>query len=79
VGGVPKSEELGAFEALVKVDITEVGNNQTDNFMMSPEILSVAMHRGPTFPKEGKVKGSLGKGVPSLVIPIIDANDIDLT
>jgi hypothetical protein len=77
VGVVLTSEALGAFEALVKVDITEVGSNQTGNLMVSPRRLSVAMHGGPTFPKEGKVKGSLGKWVPSLVLPRIDAIDTD--
>jgi hypothetical protein len=79
VGGVLTSEALRAFEALGKVEITGVGNNQTDNLMVNPKRLSVAMHGGSMFPKEEKVKGSLGKGVPSLVLPGTDAIDTDST
>jgi hypothetical protein len=79
VGGVIKFEALAAFEALGKVEITEVGNNQIGNPMVSPRRLSVSMHGGPMFPKEGKEKGSLGKGFPSLVLPGVDAIDIDST
>jgi hypothetical protein len=74
VGGVLTFEELGAFEALGKVKIIGVGNNQTGNPMVSPKRLSVEMHGGPMFPKEGKEKFSLGKGVPSLVLLGIDVN-----
>jgi hypothetical protein len=56
-----------------------VGNNQIGNLIVSPERLSVAMHGGPMLPKEGKVKGSLGKGVPPLVLPGVDSIDTDLT
>ena len=66
--GVLTSEALSASKALGRFEIIEVGNNQTSNPMVSPKRLSVAMHEGPTFPKEGKVKGSPGKGVPSLVL-----------
>jgi hypothetical protein len=62
VGGVLTSKALSAFEALGKVDIIRVENNQTGNPMASLGRLSVAMHGGPTFPKEGKEKVSLGKG-----------------
>jgi hypothetical protein len=56
-----------------------VGNNQTGNPMVSPERLSVTMHKGPTFPKEVKVKCSLGKGVLSLILLGIDTIDIEST
>jgi hypothetical protein len=77
VGGVLTSEALGAFEALGKFDITRVGNNQTGNPMVIPKRLNVERHEAPTFPKEGKEKGSLGKGVPLLVLSGIDAIDTD--
>jgi hypothetical protein len=79
VGGVLTFEALGAFEALGIFKITGVGNNQTDNPIVSPKRLSVAMHEGPTFPKEGKEKGSLGKGVPPLVLLGVDTIDTDST
>jgi hypothetical protein len=79
VGGVLTYEALGASEALGRFEITGVGNNQTGNPIVSPRRLSVAMHGGPMFPKEGKVKGSLGKGVPPLVLPGVDAIDTDST
>jgi hypothetical protein len=50
------SKELGAFKAMVKFEITGVGNNQTGNPMVSPGSLNVEMDQGTTFPKEGKVK-----------------------
>jgi hypothetical protein len=31
------------------------------------------MYKGPMFPKEGKMKGSPGKGVPPLVLLGVDA------
>jgi hypothetical protein len=71
------SKELGEFNALGKVEITKVGNNQNGNSMVSLGILSVAMHGAPMFPKEGKEKGSLGNGVPSLVLPRIDVINTD--
>jgi hypothetical protein len=55
VGGVLKSKVLGAVETLGRFEITGVGNNQTDNPMVSPGRLSVAMYEGPKFPNEGKV------------------------
>jgi hypothetical protein len=79
VGGVLTSEALGAAEALGRFEITGVGNNQTGNPMVSPGRLSVAMYGGPMFPKEGKVKGSLGQGVPPLVLPGVDAINTDST
>jgi hypothetical protein len=79
VGGMLTSEGLGAFEALGKVNIIEVGNNQTGNPMVIPGRLSVKIHRGPMFPKQGKVKGSLGNGVPLLVLLGIGAIDTDST
>jgi hypothetical protein len=77
VGGVLTSKVLGAFEALGRFEITGVGNNQTGNPMVSPGRLSVAMNRGLMFPEEGKVKGSLGQGVPPLVLPGVDAIKTD--
>jgi hypothetical protein len=41
VGGVLTFEELGTFEALGRFKITGVGNNQTDNQIVSPGRLSV--------------------------------------
>jgi len=79
VGGVIISKALGAFKTPRLFDITRVGNNQTNNPMVNPGRLSVAMHGGPMFPKEGKVKGSLRKWVPSLVLPGINAIETDLT
>jgi len=79
VGGVLIYKALGAFKELVKFAITTVGNNQTGNPMVSLGRLNVAMHGGPMFPKEGKVKGSLGKGVPLLILPGIDAIDTNST
>jgi hypothetical protein len=79
VGGVLTYKSLGAFEALGRCEITRVEKNQTGNPIVSIGRLSVEMHRGPTFPKEGKVKGSLGKGVPTLVLPDVDAINTDLT
>ena len=73
------SEVLGVVESLGKFEVTRVGNNQTGNPMASPRILSVAMHRGPMFPKEGKVKGSQGQWVPPLVIPGVDAINTNST
>ena len=55
MGGVLTYEALGAVEELRRFEITRVGYNQTDNLMVSPGRLSVAMYRGPMFPKEGKV------------------------
>jgi hypothetical protein len=69
VGGVLTSEALGAFKALGRFEITGVGNNQTGNPIVSPGRLSVAMHGGPMFPKEGKEKGSLGKRGSSIGTP----------
>jgi hypothetical protein len=51
VGGVITFEELGAFKALEKVKIIEVGNNQNGKSMVGPKRISVAMHGGPKFPK----------------------------
>jgi hypothetical protein len=79
VGAVLTSEALGAVEKLGRFDITRVGNNQTDNPMVSLGRLSVAMYEGPVFPKEGKVKGSPGQGVPPLVLPGVDSINTDLT
>ena len=73
MGGVLTYKVLGAVEELGKFKITGVGNNQTSNPMVSPGRLSVAMYEGPMFPKEGKMKGSPGKGVPPLVLPRVDA------
>jgi hypothetical protein len=78
VGGVLTSEVLGVVEAMGGFKITVVGNNQTGNLMVSPGRLNVEMYRGPKFPKEGKVKGSPGQGVPPLVLPRVDAINIDL-
>jgi hypothetical protein len=55
VGGVLTSKILGAVETLGGLEITEVGNNQTSNPMVSPGRLSVAIYGGPKFQKEGKV------------------------
>jgi hypothetical protein len=79
VGGVLTFEALGALESLGKFEITIVGNNHTGNSMVSPSRLGVEMHEGLMFPKEGKVKGSLGKWVPSLVLPGINTIDTDST
>jgi hypothetical protein len=79
LGGVLTFEALGAFKALGKVDITRVGNNQTGNPMVSHGRLGVEMHRGPTFPKEGKMKGSPKKGVPPLVLLGTDSIDTNST
>jgi hypothetical protein len=79
VGGVLTYKAIGAFEALERFEITGVGNNQTGNPIVSSERLSVALHGGPTFSKEGKVKGSPGKGVPPLVFPGVDVIDTDST
>jgi hypothetical protein len=79
VGGVLTYEVLGVAEALGAFEITRVGNNQTSNPMVSPGRLSVEMYGGPKFPKEGKVKGSLGQGVPPLVLPGIDAINTNST
>jgi hypothetical protein len=79
VGGVITYKALGAFEALGKVKITVVGNNQTGNLMVSPRRVIVAMDGGPTFPKEEKEKGSLRKWVPSLVLIGIESIDTNLT
>jgi hypothetical protein len=79
VAGVLTSKALGAFEELGKVEITRVGNDQTGNPMVHPGRLGVEMHVGPTFPKEGKDKGSFGKWVPSLVLLVIDAIKNDST
>ena len=73
------SKVLGAVETLGGFDITRVGSNQTSNPMVSPGRLSVAMYGGPMFPKEGKVKGSSGQGVPPLVLPGFDAINTYLT
>jgi hypothetical protein len=54
-------EALGISKELGRFKITGVGNNQIGNTMVCPERLSVAMHGGTMFPKEGKVKGSSGK------------------
>jgi hypothetical protein len=79
VGGVLTYEALGAVEALGRFKITGVGNNQIGNPMVSPGRLSVEMHRGPMFPKEGKVKGSSGQGFPPLVLPGVDSINTDST
>ena len=55
MGGVLTSKLLGATETLGGFEIIGVGNNQTSNPMVSPERLSVAIYRGPKFPKEGKL------------------------
>ena len=55
MGGVLTYKAIGAFEALERFEITGVGNNQTDNPMVSPGRLSVVMYGGPKFPNEGKV------------------------
>jgi hypothetical protein len=77
VGGFLSYEALGAFKELGIFDIIGVGNNQTSSLIMSPGRHSVAMHGGPTFLKEGKVKGSSRKGVPPLVLLRVDAIDTD--
>ena len=77
MGGVLTS--LGASETLEGFKITRVGNNQTGNLMVSPGRLSVAMYGGPMFPKEGKLKGSSGQGVPPLVLPGFYAIKTDST
>jgi len=79
VGGVITFEVLGATEALGIFEITGVGNNQADNLMVSPRRISVAMYKGPMFPKEGKVEGSSGQGVPPLVLPRFDPIKTDST
>ena len=79
MGGVLTSEVLGVAKALGRYEINGVGNNQTNNLMVSPERFSVAMYEGPMFPNEGKGKGSLGKGVPPLVIPRFDSINTDST
>jgi hypothetical protein len=68
VGGVLTYEELGLFEVMGRFEITRV-EKKIGNPMVSLGTLSVAMYRGPMFPKEGKVKGSPGQGVPPLVLP----------
>jgi hypothetical protein len=73
------SKELGISKALLIFKITGVGNNQTDNPMVSPERFSVSIHGGTMFPKEGKAKASSGKNVPSLVLSVIDAIDTEST
>jgi hypothetical protein len=72
-------EALGISKSLGRFKITEVGNNKTDNLMVSPERLGVIMHEGPTFPKEEKEKGSSGKKFPLLVLLGIDAIDTEST
>jgi hypothetical protein len=79
MGGVLTSEVVGAAETLGIFEITRVGKNQTCNLMVSPGRLSVAIFGGPMFPKEGKVKCSLGQGVPPLVLPGVDAINTDST
>jgi hypothetical protein len=79
VGGVLTSEVLGVVEALGGFEITRVGNNQIGNPMVSPRRLSAVMYGGPKFPKEGKVKGSPGQGVPPLVLSRVDSIKTDLT
>jgi hypothetical protein len=54
VGGVLTSKALGEVETLGGFEITGVGNNQTDNPMVSPGRLSVEIYGGPKFPNEGK-------------------------
>ena len=72
-------EALGISKELGRFKITGVGNNQTDNLMVSLRRLGVEMYGGPMFPKEGKVKGSPGQGVPPLVLPGVDSINIDST
>jgi hypothetical protein len=79
VCGVLIYEVLGAAETLGKFKITGVGNNQTGNPMVSLGRISVEMYVGPMFPKEGKVKHSLGQGVPPLVLPGFYAIKTDST
>ena len=79
MGGVLTSKVLGAIEKLGGIRITGVGNNQTGNPMVSIGRLSVEIYGGPQFPKEGKVKGSPGQGVPPLVLPGFYAINSDST
>jgi hypothetical protein len=79
LGGLLSYDALGSSEALGIFEITGVGNNQTGNPMVSLGRLNVAMDGGPTFPKEGNVKGSSGKGVPPLVFPRVYAIDTNST
>ena len=55
MGCVLTYEVLGVAEVVGRFKIIGVGNNQTNNLMVSPGRLSVAMYGGPKFPKEGKV------------------------
>jgi hypothetical protein len=79
VSGVLTYEALGAFKSLGRFNIIGVGNNQIGSPIVSLGRLSVEMHEGPTFSKEGKEKGSQGNGVPLLVLPEVDTIDIDST
>jgi hypothetical protein len=79
VCGVLTSKVLGAAEELGRFEIIGVGNNQTDNPMVSLGRLSVEMHGGPMFPKEGRVKCSQRKGVPPLVLLEFDSINTDST
>ena len=79
MGGVLTSKVLSAIEELGGFKIIRVGNNQTDNLMVSPGRPSVAIYGGPKFPKEGNVKGSSGQGVPPLVLPGFDSINTDST
>jgi hypothetical protein len=77
VGGVLTSEVLGVDEALGEFEIIRVGNNQTGNLMVIPGRLGVAMYGEPKFPKEGKVKGSLGQRFSPLVLLGVDSINTD--